>query len=523
MPNIDDLADRHLRPDPAGVLAQSSEARQGRVLVRIERRLATSKAGQHALWMLSNLLARQFRLVTSLRFDVPDDIGLLPEVAAFGEAPLLSDAIMSGIRLVAGGHVDVAKFDSSENISFDVALNVGKIDSATLAPVSLSTFADGWRVYVGAGASMPDNVSGSEIASGPYLAACFTAAEVFKHLRGLRYGRGRFIDAENEVFLSLWSGSTASCWDALDAGVDPQHVALPAIYFAGAGAVAQAAALTLAGIGNIRCHATVIDHDFFDLTNDNRYAISTVDDENKSKAELLGNFLRRRGFSCFSYQGRWESFLDRNSRRLNIPELDSLERMYKYSVVLSCVDENGARHAIQNTWPEMVLGGSTYGLSAKATTYNMGGEELCLKCYNAVPDRNALAEERLREARQLSPSQREKFFRELGVDPKAANEHLRLPRCGLLSEKDLRRFAAGEPMMSVGFVSVAAGILLATQLVRQVLMGHRESAMRGAMLAATFGKPGIRWIHMLPQNGCDCQERRMSFWRQIWSAAKVAA
>ena len=34
--------------------------------------VAATPAGQHCLWMLTNLLARQFGIITALKIDVPD-------------------------------------------------------------------------------------------------------------------------------------------------------------------------------------------------------------------------------------------------------------------------------------------------------------------------------------------------------------------------------------------------------------------------------------------------------------------
>src|ERR1019366_7910014 len=141
-------------------------------------------------------------------------------------------------------------------------------------------------------------------------------------------------------------------------------------------------------------------------------------------------------------------------------------------LVLSCVDDNGARHAIQNLWPDLIVGGSTIGLTAKAITYDVSSDQLCLKCFNPVVERNERVRERMAEAQAMTPDEQVRFFTELSIDPASATAYLQNPGCGKLTEKDLDRFAAGVPMMSVGFVSVAAGVLLAAQLLRLVLAGR---------------------------------------------------
>jgi hypothetical protein len=69
--DLDDLADRHFRPDPQGILAAPADAHQARVLIAIAPAMAATKAGQDAVWMLANLICRQFRLVTGIALDIP--------------------------------------------------------------------------------------------------------------------------------------------------------------------------------------------------------------------------------------------------------------------------------------------------------------------------------------------------------------------------------------------------------------------------------------------------------------------
>ena len=167
----------------------------------------------------------------------------------------------------------------------------------------------------------------------------------------------------------------------------------------------------------------------------------------------------------------------------------------------------------------MIIGGSAHGLTAKAITYDMAGDQLCLKCYNQVAERNELVRKRLEQVRAMEPEQRIQFFVSLDVDPIKASARLRDPACGQLSEQDLERFAAGEPMMSVGFVSVAAGVLLAAQLLRLVYSGQQGLLANGPTLIANFYRPGLRWLRSLPEQGCDCVQRRVIDWPQRWCAS----
>lgn len=513
---LDRLADRHFRPDPEGQLAPPTDARQGRVLVGADSGTAATKAGQHALWMLTNLLCRQFRLVTSIGFDIPATIPLQPRVAAFGGAPLLADALKNCVRLVAGAHVGICDAESVDGAAYDFEIVIGRPCRSPRAPLRLIAIAEGWRLYLGRDLWIPDHPPSSDLPFAPYMVACFAAGEVFKRLRGMKEGKGAFIDEGKPLFLSVWSGSKGESWADLDSGPSVDGLSFPALYFAGAGAVAQAAGLTLGGLLDVNGHATVVDPDTLDLTNDNRYVLSTINHDQQPKAPLLAAFLSERGFSQYPFEGSWQAYVTRQDREANREDLADLERRFLYRLILSCVDDNGARHSIQNLWPDLIIGGSTYGLTAKAITFDMASGQRCLKCFNPVDDRNVKVRARLKEARLMTPEQRESFFRALGVDPVAANQHLRQPECGQLSEADLNRFAADDPAMSIGFVSVAAGILLAIQVVRLELAGRDALTERGAILMANFYKPGLRWLPSLPESECDCIRRRVSDWAAQW-------
>jgi molybdopterin/thiamine biosynthesis adenylyltransferase len=511
---IDQLADRHFQPDPHGILADPGAARQADVLLAIGEQMAGTAAGQHVFWMLTNLLSRQFKLIRGVTFDVPGNAVLLPRVAAFGAAAMLKETGMNCVRRVAGKHVAIREFPAGEGPAIEIS--IGRPAEAPRAPVRLVVHADGWRLFLGHEFPL-DELPSSDSTLGPYLAACFAAGEVFKRLRGLKEGKGRMIGQGNELYLSLWTGHSAASWGQLDPDPPVGRTDLPPFYFAGAGAVAQAAALAIGGLPAVSGHATVVDPENLDLSNDNRYALATLDDDGRGKAALLADFLCSRGFTVFPRQDPWQEYVTRRNRPANRSDLDELERQFRYRLVLSCVDDNSARHAIQNLWPEMIIGGSTYGLTAKAITYDMASNELCLKCFNPVAERNVRVAERLEEAQAMTPEARAKFFLDLGVDPAKAEEYLRDPGCGKLSEQDLNRFAADGPMMSVGFVSVAAGVLLAAQLLRFVHFGRDRLTEKGPILIANFYRPGLRWLRSLPEDGCDCVERRRTDWPARWA------
>ena len=504
-----ELSDRHFRPDPQGVLAPRSEGRPGSVCVRVDGTMANSRAGQHLTWQLVNLLCRQFALVEKIFLDIAPT-QLKPGVAPFGECATLAETVAECIRLVSGSHVAI---ESHADDTADVILLIGSSLAAPSASASWRLYADGWRYYVGESGAHPPMSPTSTVSIGPYLAACHGAGEVFKVLRGMKAGKGSFIQ---DLFGSAWTMTTEGSWEALEDGPDSQALpVLPHFYFAGAGAVAQAAALCLATSGGAGA-CTPIDHDTLDLTNDNRYVLSHTGHADKKKVALLDTYLKRTGIACKPVDSRWQDFATSAGRNAFDVEVRALERQYKFPLVLSCVDKNEPRHEIQNLLPRLIISGSTDGLTAKAAIFNLDGPYSCLKCYNPIQDRNRLIRSRLLAAKDMTQQEQADFCAELGIDPEELYKMLEAVGCGQLSRVDLERFAAGAPQMSVGFVSAAAGTLLAAQLFRLVILGSDTVSTAGSTVVVTFARAGIRQLKIGPEAGCDCESRMRERWRKMW-------
>ena len=68
--------------------------------------VAATPAGQHCLWMLTNLLARQFGIITALKIDVPH-VPLVPGISPFRIRQTLREALVNTAKLVAGDALDI--------------------------------------------------------------------------------------------------------------------------------------------------------------------------------------------------------------------------------------------------------------------------------------------------------------------------------------------------------------------------------------------------------------------------------
>jgi molybdopterin/thiamine biosynthesis adenylyltransferase len=508
---LDQLADRHLRADPYGVLADAGDVKSGVVLVQVSLALAGALGAQHLVWMLVSLLSRQFKVVKEIVLCVPE-VALLAGVAPFGAKATLVETLEECVRQVSGPHVAVRRVGTCQ--ALDVALVIG--DCTPAAPWHWRLYADGWRYFVGLDGEPPATPPLSGLSIGPYLCASYAAGEVFKLLRGMKPGKGEFIRTH---FASAWTMSGAETWSELVDGPGAEAFGvLPHFCFAGAGAVAQAAALCL-GSSAFTGACTTVDKDNLDLTNDNRYTLSTRDDDGASKVELMQSYLRSRGFDCQAVPEWWRAFAVSGGKHALNDSVRALERAYKFPIVLSCVDKNGPRHELQNALPQLLISASTDGLSAKASIFDLGAGTACLKCHNPLESRNAIVQARIATLQQLEGEQRASLARELGLSERDVEALLSPGGCGKLSEADLDRFAAGTPEMSVGFVSTAAGVLQVAQLLRYLHFGAAEATCSGATVVATFARAKLRSMHVGRDYACDCELLLRSRWRGLWPAS----
>lgn len=492
-----------------------------RVRVVAEQPVAETAGGQHALWMLVNLLARQFTVIHEIHIAVPP-VPMQVGVALFGEGSDLPQSLAETARLVAGPAMRVLVVDDRQ-APVDVEASVGGTGAADEARFRIGGIASGWRVAVGDPRGLPQVTPSEACAFGPYFAACLVAGEVFKRLSGLREGRGRFITS---LQMSLWDWQERECWAELADGDWPQTGELPPLYLIGAGAVGQGTAAALAASRPLRGLVTVIDGDQIDAqgTNLNRYPLATGADLGAPKAKLLVQHLLRAGFQAYSDDRHWPAYAHDPPSARPSAELGSLEADYRYRLVLSCVDKNPARHAVQNFWPEYVIGGSTSDMALSVAAYDMRSPYECLKCANPLGTTGLTVEELTEELRALSPEEQHRWARERHLDEEAVLQHLSNPSCGTLGEQEISRFAraGGGADWSVGFVSVAAGTVLAAQTVKYALLGPAAfPPSTGNTLRFSFLQPRPRASAHQRKPGCDCLTSGRAEFERLWvNAAK---
>lgn len=147
---LDQLADRHFRVDPQGVLEDGPLGTTGVVLIKADAAMARAPGVQHLVWMLVNLLCRQFKVVREIVLDLPL-VALHAGVAPFGAKPDLAETLEECVRLVSGPHVGIRR--AGAGVAPDIALMVG--DGTANAPWHWRLYADGWRYFIGLDGEVP--------------------------------------------------------------------------------------------------------------------------------------------------------------------------------------------------------------------------------------------------------------------------------------------------------------------------------------------------------------------------------
>lgn len=508
------LGNRHLSPDPGEKLLAPQLGVLRRVRIHASQQVAETLHGQQTLWFATNLVARQFGVIHELHIDVPN-VALNGNVALFGADQDLATTLCRTASLIAGEALITRMSDSEAPV--DAEIDIGADSRDKRAPFQTCVLGKGWSVFAGNPEYAPLSTLDAGNPFGPYFAACLGAGEVFKWIRGLRSGMGQFIE---RLMLSLWDYRAYDQWEELPLGELTTPHTLPAAYLIGAGAVGQALVACLAAAKDFHGYLTIIDHETIDGgSNINRYVLATLNDRGVAKSDLAARFLRERGWGVYPYNRNWPEYVFSPTRVYQRPDLAHLEQVYRYKLVLSCVDKNPARHAIQNFWPEYIIGGSTLGLGLAVAAYDMGSPYECLKCYNPLPQTSETIQELTKRFSKLSSEARRELAKRYGADVRAIEQYMNSPQCGSLGEQELGKFSDMHtgPDWSVGFVSAAAGVILACQYVKHSIVGTASFPEEmGNTLRFSFLNPYPAWSKHRRKVDCTCQGEGRVLYQSLW-------
>lgn len=496
--------DRHLRPDPDGRLA-GSPLQLATVLVRADRSYAESVAGQHLLQMLVNLLARQFGVVSRILLELDDvpvhpNVFLQPRVSAGG----LRSALLQLGDAVGGTLTTTEPANDTAEPTAMIQVG-GDADPEQSAVPTLAVGGHGWNAWARTNGPLSPINSTSSNPLGPHLAACLAAGFAFKSA----YGRHRAVDAG----LDLWGVAGQD-------GPGLRGVTLPAAYVLGLGAVGAAFGFTLACAPGLDGVLVGVDPQSVSDTDLNRL-LSATHGSNQPKATLFKSLFNDSEIDIVPFQGKWpHDYLGAVGRETPV-QLRSEESAGRYEWVISCVDRNRDRADIAARLPRHILSGSTFGLAAQTSYFSLVGACECLGCRHRTPAQLGV-EELAEQLRAFDPEARRTWYEQHGASAQeqaSIEEYLDAPTCSGPGEADLARLGVqGEVDWAVGFVSVAAGVILAARFIRIAIRGVEADLARGSEERLLFWADELLCSNA--QRLPDCPICGGDFdgpWNELWS------
>lgn len=448
---MESVSNRH-EGDLRQRLLPFEDVRPIRVALVVDPETADTPAVQHTVWMLANLLARAEGIIASVSVAAPA-ARIRDHVVPFGTSATLQHRIIE-----AANNIGVVRFDADLDVAADRTVNIG----TTGATPDLRAVGAGWWGGVTRQDDPPweSATLTSTTPFGPYAAACFAVAELFldaRHLEGAHTNRA------DTYGWDLWDEIATS---QPPVEPTPGHVDLDRVAVAGIGAVGAGWAHAMWAYEDASGSAILADADAEGVseTNLNRGVLFTRDDVGKPKAEVVAHYTS-------STRLRWDPRQGRFQDVVTVAERPNL--------LVSAVDTNSARDALQQRYPARIIGGSTRDLRAELYVSGQPGFGACLRCFN--PPEAAIPDEVLRSAAVDNDDAIADLARTHGISVDVVRQRLRSGGCDVVSDRlmqQLRERAESEnaqPQFSVGFASVMAGTMLAAETIKS-LSGHRPLA-----------------------------------------------
>lgn len=461
------------------------------VTIVLDEQAASTPAWQAATWLLAELVGRGDGHASTLTVVCGHTRALLalPGVATganLGEALVARSGAIGGVP---------AALASSPSVG-SIVVRVGPGGAET--PFDLEVIADDWAGGVRApGEAAHPGDDAPRLMLGAFIGACHAAAALFRAARFPEpVPAGVWHDSWELRCAPLAEGESS-------AGPPTAPLDLELLALAGMGAVANAfvtAALTHPdAIGTLRA----ADFDEIDLTNLNRCLLFVRDNLGQLKADVASSAANLIG----APDVRLEVVADRAEK---VFTRDPVE------ILVSAVDTNRAREAINRLLARRVLAGSTWRLRTQTNTFAEPGP--CLRCFNAPepvePDREV-------KARVLAASDEE--VATMATEAKTSPQELRAwaetTVCGELDSTVLPVLRQDGPTtFSVGFVSVLSGVLLTAAAIRSQLEPWPGPTTARAQLT----RPHVRTQASQPAPAdpdcpaCGPGGSMRDVWRSVW-------
>lgn len=394
-------------------------------------------AVQHTAWMLANLAARLDGYVECVCICCPENIQIHPNIIPFNfGATDFGKALVSAVSAL--GIIPVFTGEKKGLVFY--------VGPGAAIENCWRVHGEGWVGGISKSAII--DKPNSSLPFGPYVAACFAAAEIFKEMRMTPKDY-----LPNEGFFDAWNLAPIRTF------CSSEQPALSELglecTLAGVGAVGTAFIHTMFACPMIKLSATIADNDSkgLDITNLNRYVLFGKSEIGKLKPDAVCDLLKDSHIRFFPWNNGVETLAKIGPR------------------VLSAVDKNKSREGIQYSYPSRIISASTLGLRAEVLRCGPPGEGACLRCYNA-PEVLPSDDEKIAKLKKAPEDEIVRFCKEAGISIEEGKAWINKPKCGQPGELLLSVLPVADDeqgVFSVGFTSVFAGVLLAVEFLKDCM------------------------------------------------------
>jgi hypothetical protein len=340
------------------------------VEVRVAPEFASTVAGQEAVLLAVNLLARMF---SDIRLVIPREECFTRRLPATGGARDLPSVALMLARAV-NPTADVGLSCAPDPRRSSIALGPFETNAAVEGPFTVAATGNGWFARAGSVPTAgPVPISSNPL--GPMLGACFASMELWKaFLRSRLHAWG----VEETPWSLAASGETT--WSLLRHDRESRaadHDELPSMIEVGeldvvsAGAMSHAALNGLAAVPGVRGRGGITESKHLDEPDLNRYVLAIAADLGAAKAPVLATRARNAldlVAEVSAYQGS-----ERRAARMTMGTPAPL--------ALVGVDHLPSRIDVQRDWPELIVNGATEGPMACVSVHPAdAGTGACLAC-----------------------------------------------------------------------------------------------------------------------------------------------
>ena len=294
----------------------------------------------------------------------------------------------------------------------------------------------------------------------------------------------------------------------------PVRLCLPETHLVGVGAVGSAAIYTLAHLEDIRGTLHLIDNEAVDHSNLNRYVLMRRRDIEQQKVDVAAAGLMASEIQASTYCGPFARYVEENGNTTNL--------------LLTPVDSEEGRRNLAKMLPKRVINAATGGTTLTISTHGFADGKACLHCLYMQEPNKATPEEIMASDMGLSADKIQNLIlmnepldldliaqieSHRGIEPGSWKHYQGLP-----VHSFYQRTVCGDASVQIqnanivaplAFISAAAGVLLASELVKVSHPDLQSSALDNYLRIDTLHPPNpafhtTKLEH--PSGRCVCQD-----------------